>query len=107
MAIPPCRADRTDSGGGPFRELRELRRLVGKPNQDVGIEEDHFFMAFQCFRGTTGRSISPVILNSPARKPKRLFFRGSPGAWTSFMAERQRALKTLARICFIVPSLCL
>src|SRR6266480_2842788 len=113
---------RTDSGGGLFREFRGV---AGEPNQDVGIQEDHFFMTFHCFSGTTELSISPVILNSPAMKPKRLFLRGSTGttfttgvprlvtmtgspvAWTSFMIERHRALKTLARICFMVSSLCL
>src|SRR6266480_1932347 len=113
---------RTDSGGGLFREFRGV---AGEPNQDVGIQEDHFFMTFHCFSGTTEFSISPVILNSPAMKPKRLFLRGSTGttfttgvprlvtmtgspvAWTSFMIERHRALKTLARICFMVSSLCL
>src|SRR6267154_3486295 len=113
---------RTDSVGGLFREFRGI---AGEPNQDVGIQEDHLFMTFHCFSGTTGFSISPVILNSPAMKPKRLFLRGSTGttfttgvprlvtmtgspvAWTSFMIERHRALKTLARICFMVSSLCL
>src|SRR6266480_2123096 len=113
---------RTDSGGGLFREFRGV---AGEPNQDVGIQEDHFFMTFHCFSGTTEFSISPVILNSPAMKPKRLFLRGSTGttfttgvprlvtmtgspvAWTSFMIERHRALKTLARICLMVSSLCL
>src|SRR6266566_9148089 len=113
---------RTDSRGGLFREFRGV---AGEPNQDVGIQEDHFFMTFHCFSGTTRLSISPVILNSPAMKPKRLFLRGSTGttfttgvprlvtmtgspvAWTSFMIERHRALKTLARICFMVSSLCL
>src|SRR6266446_3973144 len=60
---------RTDSRGGLFREFRGV---AGEPNQDVGIQEDHFFMTFHCFSGTTW-SISPVILNSPAMKPKRLF----------------------------------
>src|SRR6266480_3536878 len=119
---PALFAGRTDSGGGLFREFRGI---AGEPNQDVGIQEDHFFMNFHCFSGTTGLSISPVILNSPAMKPKRLFLRGSTGttfttgvprlvtmtgspvAWTSFMIERHRALKTLARICLMVSSLCL
>src|SRR6267143_3524801 len=60
---------RTDSVGGLFREFRGI---AGEPNQDVGIQEDHFFMTFHCFSGSTW-SISPVILNSPAMKPKRLF----------------------------------
>jgi hypothetical protein len=81
-------------------------------------------MIFQSVNGTTGDSISPTILNSPAINPKISSFSaptgitfttgfprlvtitGSPVAWTSFITFRQRALNALARICFMGTSSC-
>jgi ABC-type multidrug transport system ATPase subunit len=39
--------------------------------------------------------------------PRLVTMTGSPVACTSFMTVKQRALKALARICFVVASSCL
>jgi len=100
----------------------EAAVCAAKADHFLGLVIFGVLKIFQSFNGTTGDSMSPTILAFPAMKPKISSFSclmgttfttgfprlvtmtGSPVAWISFITFKQRALKALARICFMVSS---